>query len=237
MTVTAREAIGAADPVLLRLPGAAWRALPSLVTLGLVVFGAWILAVSFFGPVGVLTPVSVAAAAVLPTSWTLGSVQREIFDDPTVWPRRTLLVVLALMVPAFVAGWSIFTASVAAVSSSGFFAGLAVACALAALVVALIAVVAVPIGAMRSDVGISSVIRVAAVAAVRRPLASLTALVVPTVLTWAGLAWFNGLLLLVAPVLILLAVPAAWSTGSALGVTLPRLSPLRRRPTASSIDE
>lgn len=229
MTDTATQARPGIDPVLLRLPAAAWRALAPLGLTGAATLVAWTFGAAWLGTTSPLLPVLVVVAAAAPAAWALGAVHAQLFDRPPVrYPRRLLLVLLGGGVPVVAASWSMLTAVVADAAGAPFFQVLAVAASLVAVLLAAVAVVAVPVGAMRDDVGLVTLVTVSAVAALRRPAGPLAALAVTAAVVWLGLTWFGGLLLLAAPVLILLSVAAAWPAATASGVALPPLVPPRR---------
>lgn len=217
------------DPVLLRLPAAAWRALAPLGITGTAALTAGAFAAAWFGPGSPLVPLLIAAGTVAPAAWAIGSLLGRLFECPPVsYGRRLRIVAVGVGIPAIAVAWSMLTAAVAAVAATPFFPVLAVAATLVAVLCAVIAVVAVPVGAMRDDVTLRTVATVSAVAALRRPVGPLAALAATAALAWMGLTWFGGLLLLVAPLLLVLAVAAAWPVATASGVALPPLAPARR---------
>jgi hypothetical protein len=217
------------DPVLLRLPAAAWRALAPLAVTGTAALAAWAFATAGFGPGSPLVPVLVAVCCAFPAAWAIGSLHDRLFDRPPVrYGRRLLLTLLGAGIPAIAFAWSFLTAVVAEAATVPLFPVLALAAAIVAVLCAMVAVVAVPIGAMRADVSLRTLVTVSAVAALRRPLGPLAALAASAALAWLGLTWFGGLLLLVAPLLIVLSAAAAWPVATATGVALPPLAPARR---------
>lgn len=229
MTGVTAPVRGSIDPVLLRLPGAAWRALAPLGVTGVTGLAAWAFATALLGPGSPLVPVLVVGASAFPAAWALGSMHDRIFDRPPArYGRRLTLMLLGAGMPAVAVAWSMLTAAVAEAAAVPLFPVLAVAATLVAVLCAIVAVVAVPVGAMRDDVSLRTLVTVSAVAALRRPAGPLAALAASSALTWLGLTWFGGLLLFVAPVLMVLAVAAAWPAATASGVALPPLPPARR---------
>ena len=217
------------DPVLRRLPGAAWRALAPLAVAGVIGLAGWVFGSALFGPGSPVVPPLVAAACALPTAWALGALHDGLFDRAAVrLRRRVLAVAVGAGAPALLLAWAQLTSAVAASADVPLFPVLALAAVLLAAMFSLIAVVAVPVAALRDDVSLRTVAVVCAVAALRRPLAPLAALAASGAVGWLGLSWFGGLLLLVAPLLVLLAVAAAWPAAAAVGVALPPLAPVRR---------
>lgn len=219
----------AVDPVLLRLPAAAWRALAPLGVTGAAALAAWAFGGALLGPASPLVPLLVVAACAVPAAWALGALHDRIFDHAAVrLRRRVLAVAVGAGAPAVLLAWSQVTSAIAASAAVPLFAVLAFAALLLSAAVALVAVVAEPVAALRDDVGLRTVAVVCAVAAVRRPLGPLAALAVSAAVAWLGLTWFGGLLLLAAPLLVLLSVAAAWPVAAASGVALPPLVPGRR---------
>jgi len=218
------------DPVLRRLPAATWRALPALAVLGLTTLLAFVGSALTLGLAAPWTPAVVGVVSAPVALWALDSLQGEIFDQAPEsggWLRRLLLVEVLIAVPTALAAWSGFVAEIAETAGSIFFQILAVAAAFASLATALLAVVAIPLANIRRDVGVRAVLIASIIAIGRRPLASTAALLTGAALTWLALTSFTGLFLFVAPLLVILAVAAAWSTVARVGVTLPPLAPLR----------
>lgn len=214
------------DPVLRRLPAAVWQALPSLAVAGVLSLGAGTAAAWLLGPSSPLMPLATALPTAPAMAWAIRSLHRSLFDTPTgAWLRGLGLASAALAGPAALAAWSVLSAAVADASRSVFFQTIGVAAALAAVVLAVLMVVALPVAQLRPDVRLRSVLAMAVLAVARRPLGPLAALAVPLAVGWLGVTWFGGLLALVAPVLILLLVAAAWPTARSAGVAMPPLTP------------
>ncbi|MBS0023749.1 hypothetical protein [Microbacterium paraoxydans] len=229
--VTAGEGSGpaAVDPVLRRLPAAAWRALAPLAVTGATGLAAWAFGAALLGPGSPAVPVLVVAACATPAAWALGALHDGLFDHAAVrLRRRVLTVAVGAGAPALLLAWAQLIGVVAGVAEVPLFPVLALAAVLGAAALSVVAVVAVPVAALRDDVSLRTVAVVCAVAALRRPLAPVAALAVPIAVAWLGLTWFGGLLLLVAPLLVLLSVAAAWPVAAESGVALPPLTPGRR---------
>jgi len=217
------------DPVLLRLPAAAWHALASLGATGIAVLLSWALGAASLGPASPLMPLIIVAAGAAPAAWALGALSDRLFDRASVrYRRRFAAVILGAGAPAVLLSWTMLVTDIAKTTASPAAAVLALAGVLASVVVALVAVVLVPVAAERGDAGPRTLLIVASVAALRRPFAPLGALAVTGTVAWFGLTWFGGLLLLAPPLLVVLSVAAAWPTASAIGVSLPRLTSVRR---------
>ncbi|MCD2443607.1 hypothetical protein LQ757_15110 [Agromyces sp. SYSU K20354] len=219
------------DPVLRRLPGAAWRSLPALAVLGVAVVAAYVGAGWLLGPSSPLAWVAVGIVAAPAVAWAVDRMQGELFELDDRRPgvgRRLVVVWTCTLAPCLLAAWSSFVAAIADSSGSPYFQVLAVAGTVLVVVVALVAVVAIPVGTMRGDVRVRTIVVMSFLATIRRPLGPLAAIVVTVAVVWLGLTWFTGLLALAAPVFAVLAVAAAWPTVTAFGVALPSLTPQRR---------
>ncbi|WP_022889515.1 hypothetical protein [Agromyces italicus] len=228
----------AVDPVLRRLPSAAWHTLPALAILGVVNVAAYVGAGWLLGPGSPLTWIAVGVVVAPPLAWAIDRLQGELFelDDrrPGLGSRLAVAwtCTLALCV---LAAWSSFVAAVADASGSPFFQVLAVAGTVLVAVAALVAAVAVPLGSTRADVRVRTIVLVAFLAAVRRPLGPIAAVAATAAVVWLGLTWFTGLLALAASVFAVLAVACAWPTLTAFGVALPPLAPLRSRRSGAPV--
>lgn len=227
--------VGPGDLVLLRLPGAAWRALPVLAVCGVGTAGVTTLAVWVTAWMPVLA-MSLAAVLVSPLfAWAVDAVHRQLFAERTHVPRgrRALAAGIGCVVPAMFATWSTLAAGLAEATQSSPLQVLAVAALVAAAVCAAVAVVAIPLADVRDDAALRSIVAISFVAVARRPLGAIAALGCAAAVVWLGLTWFAGLLVLAAPVLIVLMVGAAWTTAVAAGVDLPMLPLIRprHRPT------
>lgn len=229
----------AGDSILLRLPGAAWRALP-LLTLcgaaaaGLVALAAW---AGVIAPP--LVPVLAAAAASPLIAVGMDAVHRQLFVEltPVSRARRMLASALACTIPALLACWSVVVAGIADAAGSWPLQVLAVAAVAAAVICAAVAVVALPLALWRADASLRSIALLCLLAAIQHPLGSLAALASAAAVVWLGLTWFAGLLILVVPVLVVLSIGASWTTAAAAGVRIPRLSPMRSRHPSSTGEE
>lgn len=212
------------DPILLQLPWAVWRSLPVLAVAGLgtaliVSVIGWL-----FGAAPALVPVLSVFGAAPGLAWSVDAVHRRLFGDrvQTTVRRRILVTAVAGMPPAILGTWSIVLAETANLTASWGLQILAVAAVLLASFMAAVAIIVIPLASMRADVGLDSIAIFAVIAVIRRPLAPVAALACAGALTWLGLTWFGGLLVLVAPVFCGLMVAATWSTMPAVGVELPR---------------
>jgi hypothetical protein len=229
----------AGDAVLLRLPGAAWRALPWLAVCGAGTSLAVVVAFWSTAWMPVLTwPVGALLASPF-VAWAVDAVHRQLFDEQTAAPRRRRLLAAAIgcVAPAALAAWSSLVAGLADASSAWPLQVLAVAAVVAAAVCAAVGVVAVPLAAIRGDAALRSIAALSFVAVVRRPLGALAALASAAAVVWLGLSWFAGLLVLAGPVLVVLMVGAAWTTALSVGVHLPDLAVLRPRIRTSPGEE
>lgn len=225
------------QPVLRRLPAAAWRALPTLASTGVASVGLWWLIAGALGPA---SPAFVPAALVIATpgaALAIDAVQREVFDDGSGHRRRWRPVWLASLCAAATgafAAWSTIAGAVAVAAESALFQVTAVTAAIAAAVVTIIAAVAIPVATARKDASARAVLIAATIAGVRRPFPPIAAVAASAAIGWLGLTWFAGLLVFVVPVFAVVAVAAAWSSAPPIGVALPPLSPLVRRTVAST---
>lgn len=227
------------DPILIRLPRTAWRSLPALAVAGvgiaLIVAGiGWL-----FASVPVLVPLLSVLTAAPVFAWIVDVVHAELFEDrvQTTVRRRMLVTAAAGMPPAILGVWSIVLADTANLAESWALQVLAVMAVMVAVVAAAVAIVIVPLASMRADVGLDSIAILALLAVIRRPLAPLAALACAGALTWLGLTWFGGLLVLVAPVLCVLMVAATWSMVPAVGVKVPHCAAERESQHPMSGDD
>jgi len=219
------------DEVLRRLPFAAWRALPVLALTGV---GAVLLGVGVMwalGPASAWVPAAVGLLAAPLLMWAVQAVHSELFADPLArgWRRGVLVAAAATATPGLLASASLLAAAVAEATHAPLFQVVAVAGSLATAVVAAIAVVALPLGLVRGEVRLGSVVVVAVLATVRRPLAAIATLAAASAVTWLGVTWFAGVLVAAVPALAVLAVATSWTTVVPFGVELPELTPVRTR--------
>ncbi|MDF0513712.1 hypothetical protein PX701_08765 [Agromyces sp. H3Y2-19a] len=231
--MTAVEPGAAVDPVLRRLPAAAWRSLPALAVLGVAVVAVYAAAGRVLGPASPITWIVVAALAAPGLLWAVDRLGAELFElggERPGFGRRLLVVAVFAVAPCMLAAWSALVAVVAEASGSVAFQVLAVAGTALAVVAALVAAVAIPVGVVRADVRLRSIVAMAFIAVVRRPLGPVSAVVAAAAVVWLGLTWLTVLLAIAAPVFVVLAVGCAWPTAAAVGVALPPLVPLRRSP-------
>ncbi|MFE6734763.1 hypothetical protein [Microbacterium sp. NPDC057741] len=227
------------DAVLLRLPGAAWRALPWLAACGAGITLAVVVALWITAWTPVLAPPVGALLASPFLAWAVDAVHRQLFDEQTAVShrRRLLAAAIGCVAPAALAAWSTIVAGLADTSMAWPLQVLAVAAVVAAAVCAAVGVVAVPLAAIRADAALRSVAALSFIAVVRRPLGALAALACTAAVVWLGLSWFAGLLVLAGPVLVVLMVGAAWTTVVSAGVDLPALAVLRPRTRTSPGEE
>lgn len=226
------------DPVLRRLPGAAWRSLPALAVAGVVAVGAWWVAGWMLGVDSPVVSIAAGLVCGAMAAVAVDAVEREVFDLGRGGSRRWRSAALAMAVGAVAGGlaaWSTFAAVVAEAAASALLQVTAVASAVAVAAVIIVAAVALPVVAARPDATARAVLIAGVVAVVRRPLPSVAAVLCSAAIAWLGLTWFAGLLVFVVPVFATLAVAAAWSSAAPLGVALPPLSPLARRSVAPDL--
>jgi hypothetical protein len=236
MSVPVLEERPAIDPVLRRMPSALWRSLPVLLVLGCALL---VPVVSASVLVGAANPVIPLLACAVGAPLLLAGVDRlhaELFDRVTARPRprrrwRRVLRAEAIVLPVgAAASLSLVASAVAGPSGVVLFGGVAVVSALAAVVLGLIAVVALPLAAARPEARIRSVWLVGFYAAVRRPLPAIATAVCGIALAWLAGSGLPGLAALAPGLVATLAVCAAWPTLVAAGVALPDLAPIRSRP-------
>ena len=220
------------DPLLVRLPIAAWRALPALVLGGVGALLAGTGAVWALGPSSPWVPVLAGAAVAPLLAVAVSALQSALFvptEAAPSWRRRILASEAAVVIPALAAGLGLLAGQVSGETGIPLFSVVGVAGLLAAAVVALVAAVALPVALRRGDVGLRSVVVAAGAAVIRRPLAALAALAATAAVAWLGLSWFAGVLALVLPVLAVLVVPASWTTVRPSGVDVPDTLPREQR--------
>ncbi|WP_157001036.1 hypothetical protein [Agromyces laixinhei] len=222
------------DPVLQRLPAAAWRASPALAVSGVVPLLVFVLVGWLLGPGSPSVWILVGLLSAPVVVWAMGRLQGELFELGDQRPdlmRRLVVAEVFIGAPCLLAAWSTFAAAVAASAGSVLFEVLAVAGTVLTVVSVLIAVVALPIGTARADVTVRTIALASFLAGARRPLGPIAAVAMAVAIGWLGLTWFTGLLVFVVPVAVVFAVGGAWPTATAFGISLPPLAPSRLSAT------
>jgi len=234
--IAARQA---GDELLRRLPRAVWRALPALASSGVATLLIGVAVIWALGPASAWTPVAVGVLAAPLAAWAIDAVHGELFAEHrrVAWTRRLIVSELAVGVPTLLASSSLVASAAAEHAHLVAFQVVAVAGTLAVVVTSAVAVVMLPLGLVRGEVRLRSLVAVCAVATVRRPLAAFSTLAAASVIAWLGSTWFAGILIACAPALGVLAVAAAWATVVPFGVTLPELIPLRTRGRSTTRGE
>lgn len=216
-------------PVVLSIARASWRSMPRLVASGIASIMylwcvAWLISPEspFFFAVGAI---GIAPLILL----CIDGIQGYLFDSEFVRPplrKRVFSSICVIGGAGVLAGWSVFSVVIADTAGSAALQITAVASTFAAAMVVLVATIALPLFAIRSDASIRAMCVCAVLTLVRHPLPSLCALLFSAALVWCGLTWFVGLLVLVTPIFAILSVAAACATLPALGVDLPRITPV-----------
>ncbi|HTN57167.1 MAG TPA: hypothetical protein VL043_02760 [Protaetiibacter sp.] len=218
------RATPSSDTLIRRLGPAAWRALPALGTLGIVsllVTAAIAWAVGWNLTFAVL-PATVLLSPVI--MWAIDSLHEHMFDQPQR-PRLTVRLVRVLVLtslPIALLTWVLIVVPLAEVSI--FFQLALYLGAAAAVATAAIATVAIPLGAVRGDVGLRALIIAAVLAVARRPLGAVAALTSTLAVAWCAGTWFLGLAVFIAPVWVVVSVVGAWTSAAAIGITTPRIA-------------
>lgn len=216
------------DAVLGRLLAAAWPALPALAMAGFVSVAAATVSSWSLGPANPWTPLIAGVLTAPAALWAVDGLHAAAFDVPPqrTWRRgRLIRAELLVAVVTGLASWSLLAATAAEASRGVLFQVLAVAGVILAVLAALVCSVALPVGALRGEIRLATVVRFALYATLRRPVGPLSALLTGGAVAWLGLTWFSGLLFLAVPVFLLVGVVSAWPTAAASGLVLPDLLP------------
>ena len=208
------------DPVLRRLPAAFWRALPVLLASGCALLVPTLLVGALFGPDSPVLALVVCAVGAPLLLVCVERLHAELFERqqkaarPSWWrrARRAEAIVLPCGLAAAVG-------------------------ALAALVLALLAIVALPLAAARPESTLRATLLVACYALLRSPLPALAVAAVGGALAWLGSSGLPGLTAIAPGLLAALAVGAAWPTVVRVGVDLPPLAPFSPRGGGAPLAE
>lgn len=219
-----RTLTGEHPEMMIGLARASWRALPALGFAGVSALAVWWVACWLFGVGSPFSLVAVGLGTAPLVVLAVDAVHAQFFDLDNSRPankRRLLVVSIGLGAPAITAAWSVFAAAVATAARSPLLQISSVAASLAFVVFLAIGAVAVPLGLARGDSSIRAVFVAAALAAMRRPLPPIAAVLTATAVGWIGMTWFGGLLVFVLPIFVIVAVAASWSVVPCVGVRLP----------------
>lgn len=226
---TSTELDSRTDPVLRRMPSAFWRSLPVLLGIGVALLLPTLITGVLFGAASPLVALVVCAFGAPLLLVGVDRLHAELFELTAVRPAwwRRALVAEAIVLPVGVtAALSLIAGVVAEASGVLLFTLAAAAGALASVVLAIIAVVALPLAAARPESSLRAILMVAFYSVVRSPLPAIATVLVGCALVWVGTSGLPGLTAIATGLFAALAVSAAWPTVVRAGVSMPPLAPL-----------